>query len=132
LELLDEIEQVPAVAVGHRHHRLPSLIVDRKRSPHGLFGTFDERGQRLLVEASEDEHLAAGEEYGVAIEAEVLRRRADEHHCAVLHIGKEGILLSTVEAVDLIDEQHRALTDLSAFGSRLEDSSEFGDSGEGR
>ena len=130
LELFDEVEQIPAIAVCHRHHRLPGLVVYRQRPPYGFFRTFDECGQSPLVEAFEDEHLTARQQRRIEFEARILRRRADEHDRSVLHVGQEGVLLSTVEAVDLINEQHRALSDLAPFGSRLEDLAKFSDARE--
>ena len=71
-----------------------------------------------MVEAPEDQHLAAGEERGVQLEARVLGRRPDERHRAVLDVGEETVLLGAVEAMDLVHEQQGALSGAGG-GARL-------------
>ena len=68
--------------------------------------------KRLVVEAAEDQHLAARQQGGVELEAGVLGRRADQGHRAVLDIGQEAVLLRAIEAVDLVHEQQGLLAGL--------------------
>ena len=60
-------------------------------------------------ERLEAEHLAAREERRVHRERRVLGRRADEGDRPVLDVRQERVLLRLVEAVDLVDEDDRAL-----------------------
>ena len=61
-------------------------------------------GQRLeLVD------LGSRQERGVDLEVRVLRRRADQRDHSLLDAGKERVLLRLVEAMDLVEEQDRAL-----------------------
>jgi hypothetical protein len=46
---------------------------------------------------------------GVELEGRVLGRRPHQHHGAVFHHGQETVLLGPVEAMDLVDEQQRAM-----------------------
>ena len=46
--------------------------------------------------------------------------------------GQKGVLLRAVEAVDLVDEQQRALPHLAALPGRLEHLAQIGDAGEHR
>ena len=62
-----------------------------------------------MVEAAQDQHLAARQQRGVELEARILGGRADERDGAVLDIGQEAVLLGAVEAVDLVHEQQRLL-----------------------
>ena len=63
-----------------------------------------------LVEAQrlELDHRAAREERLVHLEVGVLGRRPDERHEAVLHRVQDGVLLTLVEPVDLVDEEERS------------------------
>src|SRR4029077_19701712 len=63
------------------------------------------QGQRQeLVE------LCSGQQRRVDLEVGVLGRRADEGDDSLLDTGKERVLLRLVEAVDLVEEQDRALS----------------------
>ena len=48
------------------------------------------------------------QERGVDLEVRILGRRPDERDRAILDVGKQGVLLGLVEAVDLVEEQDRA------------------------
>ena len=61
-------------------------------------------GQRLELV-----HLSSRQERGVDLEVGVLRRRADQRDHSLLDTGQERVLLRLVEAVDLVEEQDRAL-----------------------
>jgi hypothetical protein len=67
-----------------------------------------------LVEPVENEHHGPRQQRRIELEGGVLRSCADERDSAVLHVRQERILLGTVEAVDLVDEQQRALADVAA------------------
>jgi hypothetical protein len=74
-------------------------------------------GQRVAQQAFkvalrqplEHDDATAGEQRGVELERRVFGRRADEHDVAALDVGQEGVLLGAIEAVDLVDEEQRAL-----------------------
>src|SRR3546814_8596528 len=65
--------------------------------------------ERGFVEAVQHQHLRPAEQRGVEREAGVFGRGADEHDRAALDEGQEAVLLRTIEAVYLIDEQQGAL-----------------------
>ena len=79
------------------------------------------RRQRIVVEPAQHQHLAARQERGVQLEGRVLGGGADQRHRAVLDIGQEAVLLGAIEAMDLVDEQQRALAVLAALAGGLED-----------
>jgi hypothetical protein len=60
------------------------------------------------------------------------RGGADQHHGAVLHHRQERVLLRTVEAVHLVDEQQRPLPGLAPRARRFECFLQVGDAGEHR
>jgi len=60
-------------------------------------------GERL-----EHEHAAARQQRAGELEARVLRGRADQGDDPVLDPREEGVLLGSVEAVDLVTEEDRA------------------------
>src|SRR5262249_54673150 len=61
----------------------------------------------------------ARQERGVDLERGVLGGGADQHDCALLHVGQEGVLLRLVESVDLVDEQHGRPPAARALGFRV-------------
>src|SRR3546814_2944746 len=65
--------------------------------------------ERGFVEAVQHQHLRPAEQRGVEREAGVFGRGADEHDRAALDEGQEAVLLRTIEAVYLVDEQQGAL-----------------------
>jgi hypothetical protein len=132
LYLLDHVEQIPPVAVGHRDERLPGVLIERERRTDEFFSAADECPQSCLVEVLQDEHLAPRQERAVELEAGVLRRRADEHDRAVFNVGQKRVLLGAVETVDLVDEKQGPLPDLAAVFRRQEHFPEVGHSGERR
>ena len=54
-------------------------------------------------------HLRAREQRGVDLVVRVLGRRADQRHEAFLHRRQQRVLLRLVEAVDLVEEEDRAV-----------------------
>ena len=78
-------------------------------------------------ERAKDEHASARQQRRVEFERGILGRRADQRDRAVLHHGQEGILLRAVEAMDLVDEQERALPLRAARARGVEDLLQFRD-----
>ena len=68
-----------------------------------------EREHVLLVQRAQLVDPAAGQERRVHLEVRVLGRRAHEHDEAVLDRGEQRVLLRLVEAMDLVEEEDRAL-----------------------
>ena len=60
------------------------------------------------LEAPQREDAAAREQRRHDLEGGVLGGGADQRHRAVLDVGQQGVLLGAVEAVELVDEEHRA------------------------
>ena len=131
-ELLGQRDQVAAVAVGHREHRCPPLGVDRQLAAERRLDAVEQRAERRLVEAPQHQHLAARQQRGVQLERRVLGGGADQRHRAVLDVGQEAVLLGAVEAVDLVDEQQRALAVAPPLACRLEHAAQVGDAREHR
>ena len=112
-DLLRHVERRAPVAVGHGDERCARLRVERQRPAlHGL-GTGQQLLQRRLVEAVEGQHHRAREQGAVQLERRVLGGGAHQGDGAVLHVGQEPVLLRPVEAVDLVDEEERALAGLA-------------------
>ncbi len=85
------------------------LGIERQFLAERLFGALQQRLERGVVEPMQHEDLAARQQRAVQLEGRVFRGRADQHHGAVLDIGQEAVLLRAVEAMDLVDEEQRAL-----------------------
>ncbi len=69
----------------------------------------------LFGERREGVDAAAGEQRGVDLEGGVLGGGADEADGAALDVGKEGVLLGLVEAMDLVDEEDGARAEVRGF-----------------
>jgi len=75
----------------------------------------EEARDLLFREGDKGVNAAAGEERGIDFEGRVLRGCADEADGAALDVGEEGVLLSLVEAVDLVDEEDGAGAEASGL-----------------
>ena len=132
-DLLGERQRGAAVAIGHADQHRPRRP---SSSGSGRPSIASARARSLpsasVVERLEDEDARPRQERGVELEGRVLGRRADQRDRAVLHHRQEGILLRAVEAVDLVDEEERALARLAARARRLEHLLQVGDAGEDR
>jgi len=71
---------------------------------------FQNRCERFLPKGLEYVNADPGQESTNQGEAGILCRCPDEGERTFLQVGKQGILLSFVETVDLVDEEHRRLT----------------------
>ena len=69
----------------------------------------DDPRDRLRRQGIEDHDLAAGEQRAVQLEGRVLGRGADQDDVAGFDVRQEDVLLRAVEAVDLVEEEDRAL-----------------------
>ena len=95
-----------------------------------LLGAAQQGFEVVVIEPAQHEDLGARQQRADQLEGRVLGRRADEDHRAVLDNGQKGVLLGAVEAVDLVDEEQRALAHLAALPGRLEHLAQIGDPGE--
>ena len=112
------VEQEPAIAIGAGDQRIARLGGQRQ-GPLERFAAVEQQAQRFPVEPLQDEHLRPAEQSGVEGEAGILGRRAHQRHRPAFDERQEAILLRTVEAVNLVHEQQRALAGLrSLVGSR--------------
>jgi hypothetical protein len=88
---------------GEVHSPEPALVAQ---------GALHDRLQRIVVECLEPEQDAPRHQRGVHLEGRVLGRGADQHHPPVLDRGEERVLLRLVEAMNLVEEQHRPVAPL--------------------
>ena len=131
-DLFDPVEQRPAVAVRHLHQRVAGGPVERQGAAKLLLGALGKAFEIGRIETLQHQHLGAAQERGIELEGRVLGGRAHQQDGAVLHMRQEPVLLSLVEAVDLVDEQQRALAVGAAVLGRLEDLPELRHAGEDR
>ena len=111
---------------------MAGIVIERQRSAEQVLRPGDEHHEGCLVEAFQDEDLAAGQQRAVELEAGVLGGGSNEDDRAVFDVREERVLLGTVESMDLVDEQERALPDLPALPSSLKDLPEVRNTGERR
>ena len=71
-------------------------------------GAVEQRDEFVFGERLKSVDAAAGEQRGDDFEGGVLGGGADKPDGAALDVGKEGILLRLVEAMDLVDEEDGA------------------------
>ena len=84
------------------------------------------------IERFEHQHARARQQRRVQLERRVLGGGADQNDGAVFHHRQETVLLGAVEAMDLVDEQQRALPQFAAAARFLEHFLQVGDAGEDR
>jgi hypothetical protein len=131
-QLLSQIEQITAVTVGHFAHRGAGTIVYRQVASLLAFGAGQHGHQRLIVETVQHQYLAARQQWRDNFEGGVFRGGADQNNRAVFDKGQQAILLGPIEAVNFIDEQHRALAGLAALAGAGEDLAQVGNTGKHR
>src|SRR5690606_6688124 len=95
------------VSVSHADENRPRLLVQRQLAALRGFGAAQEAFQAVRLERVKDQHTRARKKRGIELEGGVLRRGAHKHDSTVLHHRQEGILLSPVEAMDLVHEEER-------------------------
>src|SRR5207237_5002176 len=106
-------ERAPRIA-----GRVLGYVIEELRAGHerGLQATvlvrqraLEEDLQIRLFQRPQREYPAAREERGDHLEAGVLGGGADQRHRPALNVREQRVLLRLVEAVDLVDEEQRAL-----------------------
>ena len=96
------------------------------------FGARHQGFQRVVVQPLQHQHLHARQQRAVQLERGILRGGPDQDDGAVLHIRQEPVLLGAVEAVDLVDEQQRALARVAPGAGGVEHPAQVGHAGEHR
>ena len=128
-DLLDEVEQKAAVAIGHRAQRGARIRGQRQLAAECRLGAAEQRFEIVVAEPAQHQHLGARQQRADQLEGRVLGRGPDEDNGAVLDDRQEGVLLGAVEAVDLVDKEQGAAADLAALARRLEHLAQVGDAG---
>jgi hypothetical protein len=129
-DLFRQCQRGAAVAVRHGDQHRARIGIERQRTVFDRLGARQELLDGIAVERAEDEDAGTRQERRVELEGRVLGRCADQRHRPVFHDRQEGILLGAVEAVDLVDEEERALAGLAAGAGRLEGLLQIGNAGE--
>ena len=106
---LEQVQRAPGVTVDsageHPAKRRRHLDPSRTEPAFGVCERpFDHRFDRVLSQRLQDIDPSPRQQRVVELERRILRRRSDEDHRPVLHVGQEGILLTLVETVRLVDE----------------------------
>ena len=119
-------EGLAGVPIGFFREMLQRVIICLDRAlPEPAGGVMDGPSEELDkvdgVERFELEYLRAGNEGGVDVEIGIMGGSPDEAYGAALKVWKQDVLLGLVEAVDLVDEEHRALVSQLGEGSGLFD-----------
>ena len=104
-QLLRQVEQEAPVAIGHGTQRRAGIGIERQWPVLGGFGTLEQLLQCRIGQPVQHQHLRPRQKCGIQFERRVFRRRADQHHSAVLDKRQKAILLSPVEPVDFVDEK---------------------------
>ncbi len=114
---LEHVERLARVAAREVDEVLERVLAERDAAGRAerarqaalpvVEGPPDDRGHLVVRQRLEPPDPQARQERGVHLEVGVLGRRPDEGDRAVLDVRQERVLLGLVEAVDLVDEQHR-------------------------
>ncbi len=117
----EHVERRPRIAAGERHEVIEGLVGHGNaaavlraegagKTPFRVADRATDDGRDVLVgERFEPPDPHPRQERGVDLEVGILGRRTDQRDRAVLDVRQQGILLRLVEAVDLVEEQDRAL-----------------------
>ena len=103
---LQQVQRAARIAVGGARQALPRAVIGAG-SPSVANAPRPAPAPVLRPRAAEFVDPRAGQQRIVDLEGRVLRGGADEDQRAVLDEGQERVLLCLVEAVHLVDEQHR-------------------------
>ena len=76
--------------------------------------------------------MAAGQQSGIELERRILRGRADQDDRAVFDHRQEAVLLGAIEAMHLVDEEDRALSQCAALARTVEGLAQIGNAREDR
>ena len=102
-----------SVAVGEHGKRLQKIVRNLHLLIAKTLGHCERTAQKpqdvLLLQRLEHEDAAARQKSAVDLERRVLRRRTDEDDASLFHERQESVLLCLVEAMNLVDEEDRAL-----------------------
>src|SRR4029077_9580646 len=110
---LDRVQRAPGITLRVVDERVDGRPRERQpRLPDPFAGLFraalDQGADMFRGELFQDEYATPGEQRAGELEARVLGGGPDQRDDAVLHPGKERILLGPVEPVNLVAEQDRA------------------------
>ena len=128
---LEHVERTTTIAIGRAGEQVERRFVDLDIRPAwpaptqaslrvGERATHDLGGVGGL-QCAQHIHPRPRQQCAHHLEGRVLGGRTDEHQRAVLDVRQEGVLLGFVEAVHLVEEQHRAPTGRGPLGLRLFD-----------
>ncbi len=105
---LQRRERMPRVSGGCRRDRELHVVADRRLAERGR--TALQHGQQVVLRMTRElVQPAARDERADHRVERVLGGRADQDHEARLDDRQQRVLLRLVEAMDLVDEEHRAL-----------------------
>ena len=131
-DFFGERERGAAVAVGHADELFARLLIQRQLAAFDLLGARQQLLDRRRVERLEHQHSGTRQQRRVQFETRIFGGGADQNDGAVFHHRQEAVLLGAVEAVNLVDEQQRALPGLAAAARLLEHLLQVRDAGEDR
>ena len=119
-ELLDQVDEAAAVAVGVRDERVARRRRERQARRRDVQRAIEQHAQIVRRQRLEHVHRGARQQRADHLERRILGGRADERHGAALDVRQERVLLRLVEAVHLVDEKDRRAPRLRErrFGAR--------------
>ena len=128
-DLLGQRQRCTAVAVSHADQDLVRIVIERKCLAFDDLGPGKQLVDGRSVERLEHHDTRARQERRDQLERRVFRRRSDQDDGTILDDGQKRVLLHSVEAMDLVDEQQRSPPGLAPRTRRIEDLFEIADPG---
>ena len=116
---LQRVQGGARIAFAARREEIDRLLAHRR--PGELPRRVTQHRRHLVrAERAQRVHAQAREQRSVDLEGRVLGRRPDQGYQSLLDRGQQRILLGLVEAVDLVQEEHRRHPGRAAVGGALD------------
>src|SRR5262249_53951966 len=131
-EFLREIEDITPIAVRHGAQTGSGIVGQWQLLAIMRLGALEQRFKRGIIEPAQHEDLRAREQRAVQLEGWIFRRRANQNDRPVFDDGQKGILLTAVEAMNLVDEEQSPLPHATTLARGVEGLLEVGHAGKDR
>ena len=109
----ERVQGAARIAARHKKQRLPGVIFQGKRSrqaPLAFQGMVEDGRKGFIAQAMQLDNARTRDQRRVHLEKRVFGGGADQDHHPIFDSMEQGILLSTVEAMNFIHEQDGADT----------------------
>jgi hypothetical protein len=125
--LLRQGQDRTSVSIRQPKQKFPCLLVDGQRPAFLSFGALKQLGKAFFAMRPEDQHACAREKRCIQLKRGILGCRAHQYNRSIFHDWQEAVLLTSVEAMNLVHKKQRLATICTAKAGRLEHLFQVGD-----